>query len=415
MALGVLSLADDDRAAAAELLTRTTRTENPTAAHRAHLYLALMRLDAGEPEQARHHLEEAVQAQDLEVVNVARYHLARLAAEGDQLDRAAGLLERLLDDSDPADITIAPVARAYLCTVLLRQGRLDDAAPYLRDALTSDTPDVYATVFFEQGDYLLEMGEVDAAAEWLTRAIDTGVPEILATARCSLGQVRLAQSRLPEAEGLLRAALNSDDPAVDAAARRFLGSVLARQGRTAEAQRFLEPVTRTASEHRPAALRLLGQLAVIDRRDDAAREYFAAAIDAGDDEIELRARLDLGELLRDQSLADQAAEILAPLADLYGDLGRQAREVLSDANQLRPRPLTPVSRPAPAELVGPRPGRTVPVLPAPLALLLGEVAAAEGNTAEARWWIRQLEDDPQDPATAEGAVRLLAQIDAEGA
>jgi tetratricopeptide (TPR) repeat protein len=417
MAMGILRLADDDRVAAADWLTQATLSGNEPAARRAHLYLGLMDVDDGEAERAREQFRRAAEAADPEVRDVARYHLARQAAADGDLAEAERLLRAVLDDSDAADTMVVPVVRAYLSTVLLLQGRDEEAA------------DESARSFFERGDYLLEVGEVDAAAEWLSRAIDAGDPEVLPAARCSLGQVRLAQGRLAEAEQLLRHAVDSP---VDAAARRYLGGVLARQERYAEAERILGPVADADSEHRPAALRLLGQLAAIGGRPAAARELLLGAIDAGDDEVALRSRLDLGELLAEQARPGEAAEILGPLAEMHGDLGRQARQALATAR--RPSAVEAArgsessgpavgeaargrepSGPPAVEAPGPPEPRTPEplLLPPAVMLLLGEVAEAEGDPGEARWWLRELATQPPEPDVADRAARLLALLGGE--
>ena len=219
--------------------------------------------------------------------------------------------------------------------MLLRQGRLDEAADELRTALRilevavgPEHPSV-AKTHNNLGGVLLSGGEYDEAAEHLRRSMELWVTiggtdhPALANCRHNLGIALKEQGKLLEAEESLRAALaqrtealGADHPEV-ARTRHVLGKTLLRLDRLddAEAQfdAALEIREGKLGRDHPDSVDLLVRLAEVHRKRGDDAEALSVLEDAW-------ARI--GE--RDD-IPRWQAEAAFPLAELLWDRGEHER------------------------------------------------------------------------------------------
>jgi hypothetical protein len=92
--------ADEDLPGAALLATAATEAADPQAAARAHLVLGVVQLEQGQLAAARTHLTRAAESGFVEITTSAQVQLARLAADGGELDNAVALLDSLRSLAD---------------------------------------------------------------------------------------------------------------------------------------------------------------------------------------------------------------------------------------------------------------------------------------------------------------------------
>jgi cellulose synthase operon protein C len=328
--LARLILAETDDANEAEpLLTAAAIGGTTQVAASARLLLGMIALHRGERDRAREEFRHAAETGPDQVAEPALAQIAKLAMGDGDLDTASSILEHLLDNS--ADQRLGLYAAAHLGIVRLRQGDPKAALDLLKRGAASADPAAAAYAYLNWGLALFDLGDVDDAGELMTRALETGQSDVVNSARAALGVVRLAQNRLGDAYSLLATALESGNAEVEPRVRRYLGSVLARQGRPDDAKAVLEPLAASNdTEYRPAALLLLGRLALLEKDLAAARRWLAAAIEAGDSEVEADARVELSLLLAETADLEDSREILTPLLDQHGSARTRAGEILSE-------------------------------------------------------------------------------------
>ncbi|KUJ67397.1 hypothetical protein ACZ90_28355 [Streptomyces albus subsp. albus] len=371
--LAVMLADNGDLARAESLLRVVAESDNATAVVWANTLLGMVLAHGGRSAEGFRYLREAGERGEPPVAQLARFQLAKFLLDGDGDSAEARELLRSVVEDDPSDVT--EVARAYLCVLLLREGNHDAAEELMLGVEESGDTEAIAVAYLGAGEYLLEVGEVEAAGELLEGALNADDPEVAAKAGALLGVVRRSANDFQEARRLLSDALATGDPAVEPMARRYLGSTLFRMGLLREAEETLLPLGRSAdTEHRPQALRLLGQVLVADGRPEEAYPWFEQAIGCGDPETESAARYDFAELLLSMGQRERAREVWAPEVSEEGDPA-------DEPTGTGPVP-DPTAPPAAAEPPGPAPHP----LPAAVLSLLGDVASAEGDEAEARYW-----------------------------
>ncbi|MFF4353632.1 tetratricopeptide repeat protein [Streptomyces sp. NPDC001530] len=396
-------LADEGEFRRAEALLRgVARSDHETAAALAQALLGLVLIYSDGRTEGMDLLRTAAAKDFPNVRQLARFYLAKCLADDGDEEQAADLLQSVISD-EPSDVT--GVARAYLGVMRLRQGDEDAAEELLAGAEASEDPEAMAVAYLGTGEYLLDMGEIQSARELFEWTLETGVEETAPRARAFLGVERRASDDLDKARELLEAALADGDPLLEPMVRRYLGSTLVKQTQYAEAERVLTPLAGSDDTgHRPEALLLLARIAATQRRLEQAYRWFELAIAAGDPETEEQARYDYGQLLRREGQVIRAQKVLAPLAE---DIEEPASiESSNTALELSPAPPKTPSGPS----VRPQPVFTP--LSSTVIALLGDVAAAEGQRQEARYWYKlALHSDDQSvqaSATA-GLARLGPQ------
>ncbi|MFG2995934.1 tetratricopeptide repeat protein [Streptomyces sp. NPDC048340] len=367
--LAVMLADREDYERAENLLRELADDDDVTAATWGRALLGMVIIGSGRRSEGIAHLRAAGDAGVHPASPMARFQLAKCLIEDGDDDGAAELLRAVLQD-EPSDVTEA--ARASLCVLLLRQDDREAAEELLMGVEDSGDPGAIALAYLGMGEFLLDVGEVSAAGDLLETALGIGDPETAPRAGALLGVVRRsmadggsaeARGLLEQARSLLTAALASaaDDPTVEPLARRYLGSTQFRLGLYADAERTLLPLARSDdAQHRPQALLLLAQVLAVGERPVEAYPWFEEAIACGDPDTESQARRLYCELLVSAGLLEQAGAVLAP--------------------QDAPPPPEPQS-PPPALPPPPSHG-----LPPEVLKLLGDVASAEGDPEEARYW-----------------------------
>ncbi|MFC0602491.1 tetratricopeptide repeat protein [Streptomyces palmae] len=389
--LAVMLADNGDLARAESLLRVVAEADNPTAAVWANTLLGMVLVYGGRSAEGFPYLREAGERGQPPVAQLARFQLAKFLLDGDgdgdggaDHAEARELLRSVVEDA-PSDVT--EVARAYLCVLLLREGNHDAAGELMLGVEESGDTEAIAVAYLGAGEYLLEVGEVEAAGDLLEGALHADDPQVAARAGALLGVVRRSANDFEEARRLLGDALATGDPEVEPMARRYLGSTLFRMGLLREAEEVLLPLGRSAdAEHRPQALRLLGQVLVADGRPEEAYPWFEEAIGCGDPETESAARYDFAELLLSMGQRERAREVWAPEV-------AEEEEPADGPAGTGPLPAPAAGR-APADPPGPAPHP----LPAVVLSLLGDVASAEGDEAEARYWYGLAGNGPEPSA-----------------
>jgi tetratricopeptide (TPR) repeat protein len=366
-----LLLADNEQFARAESLLRVVaESANATAVAWATTLLGMVHVHAGRRAEGLGHLREAGRTDQAPVAQMARFQLAKFLIEDGELDDARALLRSVVEDR-PTDVT--EVARAYLCVMLLREGDQDAAEELLLGVERSGDSEAIAVAYLGMGEHLLDIGELQAAGDLLEGALRAGTPETAPKAGALLGVVRRSNNDFEEARRLLSDALATGDPEVEPLARRYLGSTLFRMRLRREAEETLLPLARSVgTEHRPQALLLLAQVLVTDNRPEEAYPWFEEAIDCGDPETEFTARYDFAALLVEMGQRERAQEVWVP-------------EVSEDDGpvEIGPGPATASAAPP---VVSEPPAPAPHPLPLAVLTLLGDVASAEGDEHEARYW-----------------------------
>ncbi|MFD8025559.1 tetratricopeptide repeat protein [Streptomyces lavendulae] len=386
--LAVMLADEEDFPRAEDLLRVLTDSADVTAASWGRALLGMVLIGGGRRAEGIAHLRAAGDAGVHPASPMARFRLAKCLTEDGDDDGAADLLRSVVED-EPSDVTEA--ARASLCVLLLRRGDREAAESLLMGVETSGDAGALAPAYLGTGEFLLEVGEVIAAGDLLEAALELDDPETAPRAGALLGVVRRSMvdpgdassgEALEEARRLLADALGTGEPSVEPLARRYLGSTLFRLGRYADAERTLLPLARSDDTvHRPQALLLLAQvLAVGDRREEA-YPWFERAMACGDPETGTAARRLYCELLMSAGLQERAREVLAPLVTDGG------ADEEPPAGPLPAPPAGPAAAPPAGPAVEPGPQGSAPhPLPAGVLVLLGDVAAAEGDEREARYW-----------------------------
>ncbi|GGX73327.1 tetratricopeptide repeat protein [Streptomyces hiroshimensis] len=399
-------LADSgDFARAEDLLRVVAASDDTTVAVAVTVWatalLGMVLVHGGRRAEGIRYLREAGARSDAPPAQLARFQLAKFLLEGEAgaehdtngaaaevaEDEARELLQSVVECA-PSDVT--EVARAYLCVLLLRNGDHDAAEELLLgDVERPGDAEAVAVAYLGTGEYLLDAGELEAAGELLERALCQDSPDTAPWAAALLGVVRRSTNDFGEARRLLSDALATGDPEVEPMARRYLGSTLFRMQLLKEAEETLLPLARSGDvEHRPQALRLLGQVLVADGRPEEAYPWFEQAIECGDPETEFAARYDFAELLLSMGQQERAREVWAPEV--------AEGEPPEDPPETVVLPGSPATPPAATEPPGPVPHP----LPAVVLSSLGDVASAEGDEQEARYWY--------------GLARIRAAAEAEG-
>ncbi|MFB0626280.1 tetratricopeptide repeat protein [Streptomyces sp. AB3(2024)] len=378
--LAVMLADQEDFPRAESLLRVLAEAEEVTAASWGRALLGMVLIRSGRRPEGIGHLRAAGDAGVHPASPMARFQLAKCLTEDGDDDGAAELLRSVVED-EPSDVTEA--AKASLCVLLLRRGDSEAAERLLMGVETSGDAGAIALAYLGTGEYLLDLGEVIAAGDLLEAALEIGDPRTAPRAGALLGVVRRSMvdagnasygEELEEARRLLSDALATGEPSVEPLARRYLGSTLFRLGLYADAETTLLPLARSDDTlHRPQALLLLAQVLAVGDRPEQAYPWFERAMDCGDPETGPEARRLYCELLMSAGLQERAREVLAPLV-AEGDMAEDPRP-----EPRPPRPAGPAAEPGP-------PGPAPHPLPAGVLALLGDVAAAEGDEREARYW-----------------------------
>lgn len=371
-----LTLADSEDFARAESLLRVVvESANPAASAWANTLLGMVLVYDGRRAEGLRHLREAGRTGESEPAQMARFQLAKWLLQDGVDDEARDLLRSLVDEENEGDDSdVGGVARAYLIVLLLRDGDREGAEELLPGVERSGDAEAIAVAYLGMGEHLLESGEVQTSAELLEGALAMDDPDTAPRAGAWLGVVRRSEENLEEARRLLSDALASGDPDVEPLARRYLGSTLSKMGLWREAEEALLPLARSQdTEHRPQALRLLAQVLVSDDRQEEACPWFELAIACGDSEIESQARYEYAELLVSLGRRERAQEVWAP-----EESGEDESVRLDPTESARPALHAAAGNPEPPPPVHPLPARVLS--------LLGDVAFAEGDEDEARYW-----------------------------
>ncbi|MEU4494154.1 tetratricopeptide repeat protein [Streptomyces sp. NPDC023998] len=362
--LAVMLAGEGSFARAESLLRVVADSDNLAAATWASALLGLVLVYSGERAAGLAYLRTAGDADSAPASQLARFHLAKCLVEDGDESGAEELLQVVIQD-EQSDVTA--VAQAYLGVLRLRRGDAEAAEELLVGAEASGDSEAIAVAYLGRGEHLLEVGEVQVAGDLLEAALAAGDAETAPRAAALLGVVRRSTNDLEEARQLLTDALAADDPTIEPMARRYLGSTLFRLGLLTEAEEALLPLALSDDiQHRPRALLVLGQVLATAGRTEDAYPWFEQAIASGDQETEADARYDFAELLMRAGLRERAAAVLAPL----GADEETAAGTPDSATPVAPRPQGPAPHP----------------LPAAVLTLLGDVAGAEGDPAEARYW-----------------------------
>ncbi|WP_234352818.1 tetratricopeptide repeat protein [Streptomyces sp. NRRL B-1140] len=370
--LAVMLADNEDFSRAESLLRVVAESDNATAVAWATTLLGMVHVHGGRRAEGLRHLRQAGETGEVPVAQMARFQLAKFLLDDGENDDARELLRSVVEDQ-PSDVT--EVARAYLCVLLLREGSTAAAEELLLGVERSGDAEAIAVAYLGMGEYLLDVGEVQAAGELLEGALSVADPETAPRAGALLGVVRRSDNELEEARRLLSDALDTGDPDVEPLARRYLGSTLFRMRLLREAEEVLLPLARSDDgEHRLQALRLLGQVLVADGRPEEACPWFEEAIACGDPETESASRYDFAELLLSMGQRERAREVWAP-------------EVSEEDEPAQARPgLRPLEESVATTEAAKPPGPAQHPLPAAVLSLLGDVASAEGDEDEARYW-----------------------------
>ncbi|WP_283164937.1 tetratricopeptide repeat protein [Streptomyces sp. HU2014] len=375
----------------------------------ARCFLGQLRVHQGNPVAGRELLESAAASDSPEAVDIARLQLGKMAADAPDLAEAEHLFEAVLASGSAVAADLAPLAKAHLGAVRLNRGDTGAALEMFDEPLTPEEADDLPAVLLGCGMELLDAGEIWAAEQYLARALDLGDAEVVPRARAGLGMARLAHREFAEAlpllESALREAMAAGDPPAEHLARRYLGSALARLERYEEAKAVLVPLARSADqEERPQALLLLGRLAADEGAHAEARAWFGQAVETDDATVVAAARVALGETRASLGAGPERERESEPVAGMEPVPVREPvagpAPVVEPSSAPQPPPPSPPSPPPP---VSREPG-----LPAPLLVLLAQVAYGEGQPGEARYWLERAEQAAREaghaPDPAAGAL-----------
>ncbi|MFB6988900.1 MULTISPECIES: tetratricopeptide repeat protein [unclassified Streptomyces] len=417
-------LADGGQFARAEsLLREVADADDVTAVVWARAVLGVVLIAAERRDEGLGQLRAAADADVGAASQFGRFHLAKCLVEDGEEEAAEALLRSVVE-GEPSPV--AEVGRAFLAVMLLRRDT-DAALELLGRVEESGDEQAISVAHLGAGELLLESGEVQAAGELLGAVLEAADPQTAPRAGALLGVVRRSVNDLEGARRLLTDALATDDPTIEPMARRYLGSTLFRLGLLPDAEQTLLPLARSQdTEHRPQALLLLGRVLAADNRPEEAYPWLEQAIECDDSDTEGEAREVYAELLLSAGLRERAREVYAPLVtgeeaageELYGDTEgphTDAEEAYSGPEGSRTGPEetgtgpegalggAAPSPPGPPLLSGPGTGPeptapAPPPLPALVLRLLGDVADAEGATAEAAFWHRLAGGVPDGPA-----------------
>ncbi|MFE7032448.1 tetratricopeptide repeat protein [Streptomyces sp. NPDC057621] len=398
-----LMLADIGEIERAEDLLAEEAETGSQLAETARSFHGMLIIHRGDVDRGRELLEQAVRSDSAEAADLASIGLARLAADEGQVDEAAAHFDAVLVSRSKVAPEMAPLARAHLGALRLRQGEVDRALEVaVGEAAASGRPTEVAAALVDQGEYLLDAGDSSVAQLYLRAALEMCDPETSPRARCLLGVALLAEHDLEGARETLVEALATGDSATEPRVRRYLGSALAQLHRWSEARAVLLPLARADTEpdvgDRAQALVILGQLAVLEGRSEESREYLGRASASSDPDARARARA----VLRDAGLpAEQRVPAPAP-PTVAGSRSTPAPELPAlpsgTSAGMTPVPEEPVSA-----------GKTLlHDLPPALLVLLGRAAEGEGLPGEARYWLEKA-IAVADPGT-DDTVRTRAEL-----
>ncbi len=261
----------------------------------AHSNLARLLNNRLDPEAMRHY-EAAVEAEP--AWPAPRFNLAVAMLDGDEVERALGLLEQLHTEA-PTE----PIYATYLGRALIRADRPGAAVPLLRKVLEERPGDVGA-----RAELVLALAASNQLQE-AKKLLDSNETEI----RLARARVLLAERHLDEAAAELGGHANL------IRAQRALGVVRLLQQRPAEAQQVLRTVVDQAPRDYEAQFNL--GLALWANKDAAgARAAWQAAQQVAPSRVPAalalaRERLDAGD-------AAAAEQVLEPALAKHGKDGR---------------------------------------------------------------------------------------------
>jgi tetratricopeptide (TPR) repeat protein len=432
-----------DAAAARRLLEAAVASGNPRVVPLAQANLGGQLLDAGEVERARELLEAAAGSADQQAVPLAQANLGMLLLDAGEVARARELLEAAIGSADTSPFELP--ARFSLALLATRGGDLPKGAEHARATSKAlqertgippaqpgwDGPTA-GSAHLMAADHLYDCQYVNDAAQLLDAMLEhcgTQIePVAFAAAQAQLGRARFHQDNYAEAERLLRAALGTSLGAGEAgwpaqALSRFhLASVLL-VGRDDldEARDLLQPLLQSRDPlYLAGTLQLLGKIAWINGRQFLARNQTSQAqVCFVEAELLLRNAEAEAEKSGDTTLLEDVRGDLALVTDLPGgpaapstaavpQVNRDALPASEDAVLVDEAALDE-EQPAVARSAGAQPGGPLPPL---LLVLLGEIAAAEGDAMEAEYWFGRAESTPPaqaSPIRPSDSVYTLAQ------
>lgn len=397
----------DDVEEAIRLCTEVIRlvdTDHPAndlavqASGRAHYVLGLLRLQHGQLASGRAELLELVDGVDRNLAAAASIELAKLASDVGDSAGAAATLEPLLLDDELTD-EVASLVAIHLAVAYLNQGRRAKAMELLALETSADGDPAVTELLLDMANELLEDGQVYIAGQ-LAELVVAGEADDVAKAEAKtvIGIVHVVQGEFTEAVPVLQDALRLDDSSpATATTHRYLSSAFMRlkQNRAARVHAQTVVDLGPGPEHDWALLRL-GELADLDRDPDAAVRWLRQACGVDDREVREEAVALLADIYYRRDEVDEARAVLAELgASLNPRVSRMARliGINSELPLLAPSTRTASMSPgrhevsSPAEADGGRPA--MPVLRPEIMRLIGRVAAATGDEAEAdRWYQR---------------------------
>lgn len=410
-----------DEEGALELLQRAATSKNYFVSGAAHFKLGVRAADRDDRVEAEEEFNAAVGSGNVQIETLVQFCLTGLAVQRAALTEAAGHADKM-------------------STALTQWFGLPKPEP------GGPAPE---EIYLAATDHLYDCGSPDETVSLLEALRDNCADQISAATmvavQARLGRARYGEHDYQAAEELLKPALaesGSAGPAqwpTEALSRFFLGSTLVRVERFDEAREILRPLVESGDqEYLARALLLLGLIGRVEfgqlfadnklpeardrltKASEALRGARAAAMRTGDEDVLTEAEEELGKLdslLRRMlqrpeftSLPDPGpsppAIPASPTAEtpaVTPGLAEPVQVVTEASSPTEAEPAKP-AKPVPAAAMPGIPARTAAPLPLPPTVLtvLGEIAGAEGNTAEAEYWFDRAEaaGDP-DPDLAD--------------
>jgi predicted negative regulator of RcsB-dependent stress response len=291
-------------------------------------------LNQGELERARLLLEEAAASGNPLVVPLAQTNLGILLLNQGEPERARRLLEEAIVSGNPQ---VVPMAQANVGAVLLGQGQLEEARPLLEEAAASGDAQAAPQATFLLGLLLRDLGEVDRARPLLQAVVETDNP-MRPQAAVVLGDLLVQQGDAAGAAGAYQAAIDSGDAQWAMTARTDLALLSMDEGEPERARPLLEEVVKSEHPGRSRAAVMLGTVLAEQGNTIGAAAAYQTAIDSGDAQWAMMARIDLARLAADQGELGRARLLLEEVvksdhpegphaADLLGDLLREQSDM----------------------------------------------------------------------------------------
>lgn len=275
----------------------------------------------------------------------------------------------------------------YVQTLLgsiVADSRPDEAERLFRGVLAGPRDEEAADAAAFLASMLIEQGRLEEAEDADRLVLELGASDLVAT-QLELGGMLLGRHELGEARRLLEAVVEDGDARFRWSARRSLTLCAARQGDLVSAERHLRAVAvPEAGEERDGALNDLGEVLVAQGRAAEAEEAHRA-VEGGDPAERLRAAACLVRLLVNRGDLEEAEAVLRPALSGASPQRAEAGIVLAQV-LLRQGRMEEAERHLRRSLSDP----DLPVRArADALLLLGSTAAGRGDLAEAEDCFRQ--------------------------